>query len=72
LEHHGAGTVVEVTRSAADGALAVSDLRGCAAGACHRLRGTNGELAGALAASPDGRSVYVADRGGIAQIRIPP
>jgi hypothetical protein len=73
LENHDdAGTVVEVTRSPARGALAVSDLRACAAGACRRLRGTKGELAGALAASPDARSVYVADRGGIAQIRIPP
>jgi DNA-binding beta-propeller fold protein YncE len=71
-EHDDAGTVVEVTRSPAGGAPAVSDLRGCAAGACRRLRGTNGELAGALAASPDGRSVYVADKRGIAQIRVPP
>jgi sugar lactone lactonase YvrE len=71
-EHDDAGTVVEVTRSPAGGALAVSDLRACSAGACRRLRGTNGELAGALAASPDGRSVYVADKGGIAQIRVTP
>jgi hypothetical protein len=71
-QRDGAGTVVEVSHSSANGALAASDLRACAAGACHRLRGTNGELAGALAASPDGRSVYVADGNGIAQIRIPP
>jgi DNA-binding beta-propeller fold protein YncE len=71
-QHDDAGTVVEVIRSPAGGPLAVSDLRACAAGACRRLRGTNGAQTGALAASRDGRSVYVADGAGIAQIRTAP
>jgi len=66
-----AGTVVQITRSPAGGALAVNDLRECAPGLCRHLRGAQGELVGALAVSPDARSVYVADGDGIAQLRIP-
>jgi hypothetical protein len=66
-----AGTVVEVSRSPAGGALIVSDLRECGPGVCRRLRGANGELIGSVAVSPDARSVYVADGDGIAQLRIP-
>lgn len=69
--HDDAGTVVEIKRSPAGGALAVSDLRECGPGVCRRLRGANGELIGQLAVSPDARSVYVGDGDGIAQLRIP-
>jgi hypothetical protein len=68
-QHDNAVAVVEVTRSAA-GALAANDQRGCGVGRCRALRGGAGDMAGALAISPDGRSVYVADGDGIAQIRI--
>ncbi len=65
------GTVVQVSRSATGGALVVNDLRECDAGACHRLRGAYGELIGPIASSPDGRSVYLAQGDGIAQLRLP-
>jgi hypothetical protein len=73
VEHHNeAATVLAVSRQPTGaGALVVNDLRACAAGACRRLRGAHAEQAGALAISPDGRSLYVADGDGIAQIRIP-
>jgi hypothetical protein len=68
---HDAGAVVEVTRSASGGTLAVNDVRACAPGACPRIRGEAGELIGTLATSPGGRSLYVAVGDGIAQIRLP-
>jgi hypothetical protein len=72
VEHRDdAGTVVEVSGPPAGGPLVVDDLRECAPGACHRLRGAVGELIGPIASSPDGRSIYVADGDGIAQLRIP-
>lgn len=72
VEHRDdAGTVVEISRSPAGGALAVNDLRECGPGVCRRLRGANGELIGPVVASPDARSVYVSDGDGIAQLRIP-
>jgi hypothetical protein len=72
VEHrHHVGTVVQIRRSPTSAALVVSDLRECARGACHRLRGAYGELIGPIASSPDGRSVYVAQGDGIAQLRIP-
>jgi len=69
-QRDGDETVVEVTRSPTGGPLAVNDIRGCRAGRCRPLRGAAGETVGALAISPDGRSVYVAGGDGIAQIRI--
>jgi hypothetical protein len=76
VEHHEehryhVATVVQVSRSPSGGALVVNDLRECAPGTCHRLRGAAGELIGPIASSPDGRSVYVAQGDGIAQLRIP-
>jgi DNA-binding beta-propeller fold protein YncE len=72
VEHRDEGeTVVLVARSSTGGALAVSDIRGCSAGACRRLRGANSNQVGAIAISPDGRSVYLAGVHGIAQIRLP-
>lgn len=70
-QHDNAEAVVEVSPSPAGGALAANDLRGCPSGRCRRLRGATAEMAGALAISPDGRSVYVAGADGLAQIRIP-
>jgi hypothetical protein len=66
-----AGTVVAITPSPTGSALAVGDVRECGAGACRRLRGAAGELIGAIAVSPDARSLYVADGDGIAQLRMP-
>ena len=72
VEHHDEGeAVVVVTRSSTGGALVVNDVRGCAAGVCRPLRGANSSEVGAIAVSPDGRSVYVAGVHGIAQIRLP-
>jgi hypothetical protein len=68
--HYHVATVVQVSRSPTGGALVVKDLRECAPGACHQLRGAAGELIGPLASSPDGRSVYVAQGDGMAQLRI--
>jgi hypothetical protein len=70
-DRDGAGTVVRVSRSPSGGPLVVNDLRECAPGACHRLRGAAGGSIGPIASSPDGRSLYVADGDGIAQLRIP-
>lgn len=66
-----ADTVVQITPAAITGALVASDLRGCEPAACYPLRGTEQESA-SIASSPDGRSVYVADGMGIAQLRITP
>jgi hypothetical protein len=68
--HYHVATVLQVSRSLTGRALVVNDLRECAAGACHQLRGAAGELIGPLASSPDGRSVYVAQGDGMAQLRI--
>jgi hypothetical protein len=72
-QHDNAVGVVEVARPPAGGSLVASDLRGCAAGACRRLRGTAPEqdVAVPMAVSPDGRSVYMGSGAGIAQIRVP-
>ena len=71
VEHqHHVGTVVQVGRSST-GVLVVDDLRECGPGVCHRFRGAYGELIGPVASSPDGRSVYLSQGDGIAQLRIP-
>jgi hypothetical protein len=72
VEHrHHVGTVIQVSRPPAGGALVVNDLRECAPGSCRHLRGAYGELIGPIASSPDGRSVYLSQGDGIAQLRIP-
>jgi hypothetical protein len=73
IEHkHHVATVVMVGRSPTDATLVVNDLRECGSGACRRLRGAYGELIGPVASSPDGRSVYISQGDGIAQLRIRP
>jgi hypothetical protein len=68
--HYHVATVVQVSRAPSAGGLVVKDLRECAPGNCHQLRGAAGELIGPPARSPDGRSVYLAQGDGMAQLRI--
>jgi hypothetical protein len=68
--HYHVATVVQVSRSPTGGALVVKDVRECAPGACHHLRGAAGELNGPIASSPGGRSLYMSQGDGIAQLRL--
>jgi hypothetical protein len=65
-------SVVQITRSPLTSALEATDLRSCEPPtACPPLRGTEANLA-SIASSPDGRSIYLADGSGIAQLRPSP
>jgi hypothetical protein len=66
-----AGALVQIARSPSTGALLASDVRGCEPAACPPLRGTQEESA-AIAASPDNRTLYLADGGGIAVLQVTP
>ena len=66
-----ADTVVQIARSSTTGALVASDVSGCEPAPCSALRGTAAE-GGSIVSSPDGRSLYLADGAGIAQLRVTP
>ncbi len=71
-EFQGGNGVVQITPSPPSGALTASDVRGCKPERCAAARGTEGSATNtpSIVLSPDGRSLYLAEGPGIAQLRV--